>query len=454
MSMANAAFNRTGSQEAWEPALTLREALKIGIPADEYESAVLYARTAVEEGQRDRISRDRWEPNTSLNEKLAAVFIDEGEQELAGRLEKEADPSLDEAQGLLEDAKANLGGIKEDTQPIAAPEAGTSYSRTRAVERVSQHDVTIERDEAAGRHYHRRVPVLFQRGATGAPWLEAAGFLTFVTYYLNIPLLQPWQDWLGWSFAATVVTVIITGQTWMVGCAATSHNQAREAYANSHRIEAARGFARRNRYICLVAITAFAVTSGMIWRGTAAIGNASFVTTALMIFLAVVTGLLLPTLGYLGAALDGSKVSRERDSLVADLDNDLDEYLETISDIREDVAGVAEIGVTLRDKTFPDICNTTQEAVDAVYGFYSTVRLLIAGLSADPPSKTTKTIHYDASGTISGYIGTSIPGAGKVNLDPLFDRQHRLDEIETQRTRLLNQIDALPPHPWGKSRTT
>jgi hypothetical protein len=74
-------------------------------------------------------------------------------------------------------------------------------------------------------------------------------------------------------------------------------------------------------------------------------------------------------------------------------------------------------------------------------------------LSADPPTKTTKTISVDPAGNIIGYIGTSIAAAGTVNLDPLFDRQHRLDEIETQRTSLLDRIEKLPPHPWGKSRT-
>jgi hypothetical protein len=166
-----------------------------------------------------------------------------------------------------------------------------------------------------------------------------------------------------------------------------------------------------------------------------------------------VTGLLLPTLAYLGFALDGSKVSRERDGLAAQLDDDLDDYLETIGDSRRDLAGVAETGDTLKSKTFPDICHATQEAVDGVYEFYGTVRLLIGGLKADPPTRTTKTISVDPAGNISGYIGTSIPGAGTVNLEPLFDRQHRLQEIENQRTDLLARVDALPKHPWGKSRT-
>ncbi len=99
------------------------------------------------------------------------------------------------------------------------------------------------------------------------------------------------------------------------------------------------------------------------------------------------------------------------------------------------------------------MCHTTQEVVDGVYERYGTVRLLIGSLSADPPSRTTKTIGRDAAGSIRGCIGTSIPGADTVNLDPLFDRGHRLAEIEVQRTSLLSRIDALVAHPWGKSRT-
>ena len=165
--------------------------------------------------------------------------------------------------------------------------------------------MTIEQAEAAGKHHHRRASAPLQRLASGAPWVEAVGFLTFVAYYLNVPLLQPWQDWLGWSFAATVVGAIILGQTWLVRHAARSHNHAREARADGNRHEAEQGFMRRNWYIGLTAVTAAAITSGMIWRGIAALGDASVGTTAVMVFVAAVTGLLLPTLAYLGIALDG-----------------------------------------------------------------------------------------------------------------------------------------------------
>jgi hypothetical protein len=456
MSVANVTIGRTGPDEPsqhWQPALTPKEAVKIGITRDEYESAATHARMTAEGHQRLGTPRHLWEPTPTQNDHLADPFITHGEQELASRLEAEADPALDRAQGLNENVKADLDKITEDTPPIVAPESGANYSVADAVQRVEQDDMKIKQDKAACKHHHDRASALLQRAGNLAPWVEAAGFLTFIDYYLNVPLLQPWQDWLGWSFAVTVVVVIIVGQTWLVRHAARSHNHAREAHADGNRHEAERGSARRNWYIGLTAVTAAAITSGMIWRGTAALGDASVGTTAVMVFVAAVTGLLLPTLAYLGIALDGSKVSRERDSLAADLDDDLDAYLDTIDNSRRDLAGVAEIGDTLKDKTFPDICNTTQEAVDAVYRFYGIVRLLIGGLSAEPPPKTAKTIGQDAEGNIHGYIGTSIPGTGKVNLDPLFDRCHRLAEIESQRTDLLDRINAVPPHPWGKSRT-
>jgi hypothetical protein len=447
MTMANI------TEEHWERALTPKEAGKLTIPKDEYESAAEYARMVVEEHQRRGTPRDGWEPMALHNDSLAEPFITDGEQELRSRLEQEADPRLDEAQGLIENAREDLDKLAEHREPLTGPETGAGHSVAEAVERVKEYDTKIKRDQTAGRHHHHRASSLLQRLATWSPWIEAVGFLTFITYYLNVPLLEPWQDWLGWSFAATVVIAIILGQTWLVRHAARSHNHAREARADNHRDEADLAFTRRNWYLALTAVTAVAITSGMIWRGIAALGNASIGTTAVLVFVAAVTGLLLPTLAFLGVALDGSSVSRERDGLAADLDDDLDEYLEIIGDSRRDLARVAEIGDTLRDKTFPDVCHTTQEAVDGVYGFHGIVRLLIGGLAANPPARTARTIEQGTAGNITGHIGTSIAGAGHVSLGPLFDRQHRLAEIETQRASLLKQVDALSQHPWGNSRT-
>lgn len=424
----------------------------VGIPRKEYEAAVLFARMTVKEHQDLGTPRNLWEPTPTQNYKMAASFIADGEQQLARGLEREADPSLDTCHELVGNVQANLDEIAEHGRPLGTADSGARYSVAEAVERVGEQEAAIRQDLAAGRHHHYRVSVLLQRLAALAPWVEAAGFLAFIAYYLNVPLLQPWQDWLDWSFGFTVVVIIIIGQTWLVRHTAANHNHAREARAQGHRNEADKGFTRRNWYLGLTAVTAVAIATGMIWRGASALGSATISTTAVMIFVAAVTGLLLPSFAYVSTALDGSKVSRERDGLTADLDDDLDAYLETISNIRRDLADVAEIGATLKDSTFPDICSRTQETVDGVYELYGTVRLLIGGLSAPPPSRATNASTCDPAGHISGYIGTSIPGTGRVSLDPLFDRQHRLEEIETQRTSLLDLLNDLPPHPWASPR--
>jgi len=449
MSMAN----MTTGPERWEPALTPREAATVMISRKQYDSAALFARLTVDEHRRLSTPRNQWEPTTIVNENLAAPFVADGEQELSTRLSNEADPRLDEAQGLIGNVKANLDEITEDREPISTPESGVNYPVGQAVTLVREHDQTIERDEWDGHHHHRRANKWLKRLATAAPWIEAIGFLTFVTYYLNVPVFEPWEDWLGWSFAVVVVAVIILGQTWLVRHAAREHNDAREVYVNGHHLEAERASTRRSWYLAATAVTAAAITGGMIWRGTAALASASLGTTILMVFLAAVTGLLLPTLAYLGVALDGSKVSRERDSLVADLDDDLDSYLEVVSNSRRDLDRVVEIGDRLKDKTFPDICHTTQEAVDGTYDLHSAARLLIGGLSADPPVKSSKTVGHDPAGRLHGSIGTSIPGAGHVDLEPLFNRERRLEEIEAQGRDLFSQVEALRPHPWGDSRT-
>ena len=65
MSMANVTTGHTGPDEPgrpWQPALTQKEAARIGISKAEYESAFLYARMAAEEHQDLGTPRDRWEP--------------------------------------------------------------------------------------------------------------------------------------------------------------------------------------------------------------------------------------------------------------------------------------------------------------------------------------------------------------------------------------------------------
>jgi hypothetical protein len=157
---------------------------------------------------------------------------------------------------------------------------------------------------------------------------------------------------------------------------------------------------------------------------------------------------------YLSVALDGSMVSRERDSVAADLDDDLDTLVQTTEDCRRNIAGIAEIRDTLNTKNFPEICNAVQETVDGAYTPYNTARLLIGGLAADPPTRTTRTVDQAVDGHTTGQIGTGIPGTRTINLGPLFDRAGRLAELDRQRTELDRRLTGLPQHPWAKIRTT
>jgi len=240
MSMANV------TEEHWEPPLTRKDAVKVGIPGDEYDSAAEYARVIAHEHLRRGSRRELWEPTPLQNGSLAAAFIAAGEDQLSGRLEKEADPRLDESQGLVENVKEHLDEIEADTKPFTGPETGANYSVAEAVARVEEYDTKIKRDQDIGKHHHHRASPLLQRLATWAPWIEAVGFLTFITYYLNVPLLEPWLDWLGWSFAVTVVVAIILGQSWLVRQSAENQNHAREARADGQRHEVAEGFTRFN----------------------------------------------------------------------------------------------------------------------------------------------------------------------------------------------------------------
>jgi hypothetical protein len=203
------------------------------------------------------------------------------------------------------------------------------------------------------------------------------------------------------------------------------------------------------RYLMGTAVVAVGITSGMVLRGMASLGDASFGTTAVMVFLAIICGVLLPTLAYLATALDGSRISRERDGLVVALDKDIENYLAGITDTKRSLQEVAEERDTLTSKTLPDICNTVQETVNQVHTPYNMARLMIGGLTSEPPVRPSRKIDRDADGSFTAEIGTGIPGARTVNLLPLLDRVSRLDGLDEQRSELHEQLDNLPPHPWA-----
>jgi hypothetical protein len=441
-----------GQEETWQASLTEKEAAKHGVPKALYTGLYVWARTVVEFHQRLGTPRHLWEAMPTHNEQLVGPYIEGGEQELASRLKEEVDPVIDDVQAAAEETKVYIDTAAQEPHLFTTPESGSTYGADDAVEVINAANAKIEAGFRAGLQHHRRVPAWVVTISRWLPWVEALGLLGFIAYFLDVPLLRPWEDWLGFSLGLTIVAAVIYGQTHLVHGGGEKHNAAREASADGNRREAERSYSRRNHYIMGAATIAVGITAGIIMRGTAALGDASATVITLLIFLAVLAGALMPLVTYLAIARDGSQISRERDSLAADLDADLDNELEQMQQCRSNLASIAEAKDTLVQKLFPDICNGVQETVDGAYTPYNTGRILIGHLAADPPTKTSRTLHQDTDGCLHGEISTGIPGTRSVNLGPLFDRVERMAQLDRQRTDLQRLLDARPVHPRIEAR--
>lgn len=437
------------------PALTEKDVIQLGFSKDEFRRAEHHFRITTDHHRRLGTPRNQWEPTPHQGELIASDFIEEGGDQLMESLETEVDTVADQMQEDLLAVEADLDRLKALEQPTSTPESGTSHSTAGAVKLVSGHDKKIEEDESASKAHHRRSPAWLRSLAPWMPWLELAGFLFFVTFFLNVPLFQPWVDFGAWTLAVSIVVVTILGQTALVHHGAKSHNHGREAFAEGNRHEGEKAFRRRNWYLISAVAAAAAITLGMVLRGTNTLGSdASLATIVFMVAVAIVSGVIMPVLAYLAEALDGSKVSRERDDVAASLDENLESYNAAIDHNKVCLGDVLEDYDILRSKVLPNICDQVQTTVDGAYRPYSLVRLLIGGLADKPLARKAPTLIQDtANGPWHGFIGTDIPGAQTVNLKPLIDRVTRLNELEKKRQLLLQKTNALPDHPWGTSRT-
>jgi len=443
----------TGSNPG-NPALTETEARRLGYSIDEFRQAANWRRMSVEHHLSCGTVRSEWYPPAHVGRGITEPFIDDAASDLTARLESEIDPELDLAQASIERTKAALDELEGRTDPLLTVESGVAYSPADAVAHVRGLDEKIETDEQDSKAHHRRAPYSLKQIAPWLPWGEFLGFLWFCAVWLNVPILQPWLDFGAWSLAVALVTSIIIGQTWFVHHAGRAHNHGREAFAENKRHEGEKAYRRRNAFIIAAAVTVTAaVTAGMILRGLMTLGEASLGTTIFMIFIALVAGYVMPTLGYLAVATDGSKVSRERDDLVDHLDIRLADHKDLLEDCQANLASVEESRDQLIKANFPSIVDSTQTIVDAAYRPYGLTWMLIGGLAGDQPMKVAPTFGYDDHGRPYGRIGTSIPAADTVDLKCLFDRVNRLADLETRRAGLAARLQALHDHPWSAHRT-
>ncbi|QHF22869.1 hypothetical protein GTU73_01845 [Rathayibacter sp. VKM Ac-2804] len=440
-------------EKPWQPALTEREARAQGMSPQMYRQLVVLARTANEEGAAKGLPPHLREPGTTQNDLFTSEYIEAGDAELEERLDVDIDPQLDEMRDTLESVKAGLDALDEDTLPVVTPESGETMTNAEAIERVGTSNEKIRVDTRAGRTHHLRTSRALMLVGRIAPWLEAVGLAAFMAFFLNVPLMQPWVDPLGWTFAMAVVVVVILGQTYTVHGSARAHNHAREDEAEGNRHEAEKAYRARNRYLLIAAITATTITGGMIARAIVALGDAELGTLVILVALAVVTGLLMPTLAWLAEARDGSTTSRERDRLVEVLDADLEDDLKTRATVHSELAEVEEVRDHLQTSDFPRTVDSAQRTVDECYFPYNAIRVLIGNLQADPPEKTTPTLTRNETGQIiGGSIKVSIPGARSVDLSPLIDRLDRLAALEKLRQAHHKRFLDTPAHPWAAAR--
>lgn len=444
---------RSASQRNLErPKFTLTEAIRARICRDraQYDRVGPAFDMTVDQYWGSETPRLEWRPRPIVAAMLAKFFIQDGEDALREGLETEVDPAIDEIAEGNEALKGKLDALEKYPSDVATPEGNKRFGGQAAVKHVKELTAKIEDDRSHGMRHHGRVPLTLRRIATWAPWAEAVGFSFFAAYFLNVPILRPWDDWLGWTFAIVLVVGICLILNWSVHYAAEAHNAFREQMAERQTHEAETSRRNRRFYAAMAAVAAVGITFGMIERGLTALSGAVGVVTVVMVALAAITGLLLPVLVYWAKALDGSRVSRERDAMVDDLDDDLDEYADASAEI-EAVFPMSEAvyEMTVTDK-LPRIRDQVQTQVNGARDDWVFLLAQLGIDSEDPPLAVT-TSEPETQGLIDP-ISTGIPGAGTVDLQPLVDRLSRLQSLRDEMRLLRDRYKALPPHPWNHSR--
>jgi|GEM_PF-2248905 len=444
--------DRGDNQRPWSETYTRNETVRSGIASKEtYDEVHPQVRAIVEEHQAKGTPRALWEPTQNHIRTMTERYVRDGRLVLDESLKQDVDPLLDTGQASLDRANHAIEEAARLPGVVVTPESGSSLSVADAVLLHDAESNKIEDDMRNGKAHHRRTGALLRSAGRAAPWLEASGFLAFVGFYLNVPILQPWVDFFGWSFSFSVVVVIIVGQTRLVDEAAKSHNHAREQKAEGNRHEAEQGFTRRNRYLYISSFAATAITSGMITRGILSVGpNGGVYTIDVLVFLATLTGLLMPMLSYLATALDGSKISRERDSIAQQLDADLDAQAELKDEAAKQLDAYRYVRATVQEKHFLSICHAVQAAVDEAHVPYNFCRIQIGALEALPPEPTQRFIRLE-DGLARGYISTGLSGAEPVDLLPMMDRISRIDALNERHDLYLELLHSIPMHPWTKA---
>lgn len=421
------------------PTFTKSDAVKAGLcDRETYERTQPYHAMTVRYHLAAGTPRSEWEPPTSVGYSLSQPYVDHAAQELNDLLKCEVDALLEDHDALLRVADFYLDRLERLPGEIAGSEPGTTYSGSEAVRRARELGARIEGDRAVGHGHHDRAPRWLTTLARWTPGLGAAGFVAYLAMFLPVGF---WASLASWGYLAVVLPYLILGQTWLVDRAARAHADllAAEAEGQPGPAEAARN--RRFRFGTIAGLGALGVTSGIVLRAVEASASVTVGGVALMVLLAIVVGVAMPGLRYLGTVSDGSKASRERDALVAGLEADHAAYEDLVAQVERNLRGAEDIDRRLIGKTVPETIDHVQRVADQAIAPYAFLRLQIGGLGGEPPLET--------PASDSTRIGTGIPGAPSVSLQPLLDRARRREQLRVYGATLAARLRTLPAHPWS-----
>ena len=149
------------------------------------------------------------------------------------------------------------------------------------------------------------------------------------------------------------------------------------------------------------------------------LGEANLGTTIFMTFIAIVAGYVMPTLGYLAIATDGSKVSESATTLVDQLDDRLADHEGLLIGVpgqpsrpsKRPATGSARAR-SRRSSTPPRPSSTAPTALRP------DLSLGASPATSRPRSPPTFGYHDHELSRPYGRIGSSIPGADTVDLKP------------------------------------
>ena len=426
----------------WQPTLTRKEAKGRGIPRKSYRRLVSWAQMVVHYHQSEGTPRPLWEGTATHTEDLVGPDIDQASSQLARELSKSTERQLNRADRQLDSVETQVRDLKYP-RSVSGSESDIKYSAQTAEHAFDRLSTKITTDEAAGRQHHRRTPKLVARWAPMLPWLEAIGLFGFIVYFLDVPLFAPWTDPLAYTLAVTIVVVLIFSQTLLVHTAGKAQNTAREAEEAGNRQAAEDGRGKRNIFLGLASTVAIGITAGLILRGIEALGNQAIAIRGELIFLAALAGLLMPIMTYLSVAMDGSRVSRERDSLAKSLDRDLRNYRKAEEKVHTQLRKTAATLTGVRTKHVPAALGRAEQTIIGAAHRQTLARVLIGGLVGEP-SRTT--CRVDDDHTVELFLGT--PNARSVDTLPVTERLVRAAELDARRVNLNAELDALPAHPW------